>query len=486
MFLHEILSHDSLWIQSALLGAFAVYIVGMNLLILFDEKPAQSTMAWLLTVNLLPFLGLPIYLLAGVNWRRFGIVHQRPEEILQRYLHGTGPEPLLDAHIPEARKAVRMLHKSNGSRLTVSNRVEFYYDGASLFKDLKADLWAAKDFIHIEFFIWRSDALGEDLAEILKAKAREGVKVRILVDRIGSFGRISYRYRRELKQAGVEFHYFMSINPATALLSNYLNHRKIVVIDRTISYTGGMNVGMEYIDGGSCFPAWRDTHLRLVGEASSQLQAIFVTDWYNTTRKWLDTEKDYFQDWDTQLDAGDLAVQIACSGPDSDWATIKNLYFNLITNAQDRILIQSPYFIPDEMMLSALTLAALSGVEVHLMMTGLPDKRIPFWAAYTYIETLLQAGGYVYHYNAGFLHSKVMICDDNLASVGSCNLDIRAFELDYEVNAMFYSAEVVRALTAQFEQDLLGCRRLTLEELQQQGKLIHLRNKVLRLLSPLL
>ena len=472
--------------QNLLLAGYITYILVMDLVILLDNKPAQSTLAWLLAVHMLPFVSLPAYLMAGVNWRKVRIVRQRPEEILRRYCHRGAPEPDISAHMPAAVPHIQLLRHSNGSRLTLGNRTQLYHRGADFFEALKADLLAAREFIHMESFIWKSDELGRELGEILAAKAREGVKVRVLVDRIGCLFRISWAYRRRLRQAGVEFRYFMSFSkPISSLLSNYLNHRKIIVIDRDISYTGGNNIGSEYITGGKRFASWRDTHLRIKGEASSQLQAIFVTDWYNTTRQWL-AKGHYFTDWDTRLDPGDVPIQLVVSGPDSDWAAIRDLYVSLIGKAGSRLWIQSPYFIPDEITLLSMTLAARSGVDLRLMMTGVPDKRIPFWAAHTYFEPLLRAGVKIYQYQAGFLHAKVVICDQEIATVGTCNLDIRAFVLNYEVNAVFYARAIATELSQAFERDLADCREITLGDLRRQGPLRRVRNSILRLLSPLL
>ncbi len=472
--------------QNALIAAYFVYIVTMNIVILLDNKSAQSTLAWLMAVHLLPFISLPAYLMMGVNWRKRRIVYQRPEEVLRRYIFGAGVEPVIESMMPTSAKHVELIRRSNGSRLTLGNQVCWYHTGEDFFTALKQDLLEAKEFIHMEFFIWKSDELGQELAEILMQKAREGVKVRILVDRIGCMFRISFRYLHALRKAGVEFHYFMSLyNPISTLFSNYLNHRKIVIIDREISFTGGMNVGQEYITGGKRFASWRDTHLRITGEATSQLQAVFVTDWFNTTRKWLE-KGPYFTNWDTQFVPGDIPVQIVVSGPDSDWATIRDLYVNLLGNARERIWIQSPYFIPDELTLMTMTLAARSGIDVRLMMTGQPDKRIPYWAATTYFEPLLQAGGRIYKYNSGFLHAKVLICDDEIATVGTCNMDIRAFLLNYEVNAVFYDQATVTELSQAFSRDLAECYEVTLGQLRRQGSLRQLRNSLLRLLSPLL
>jgi cardiolipin synthase len=244
-----------------------------------------------------------------------------------------------------------------------------------------------------------------------------------------------------------------------------------------------MNLGLEYLNGGRRFPSWRDTHLRVAGESVRMLQGVFLSDWYNSGGGTIYDAR-YFPE--PLGGENRVPMQIVCSGPDSDWNSLKNLYFNLISNANERLFIESPYFIPDAAMMTALETAALSGVEVNIMITGIPDKLIPFWVAHTYFETLLEAGANVYLYRKGFYHPKVLVADDQIATVGSCNMDVRSFHLDYEINAFFYSEEISGDLVEQFYQDSAECTRLTLEELQDTHLLKRLRNSLFRIIAPLL
>lgn len=490
-----------LLLETLLFVCYLLYLIGMTVTLLLDNKPAQSSIAWILTIYLLPFVGLFVYILAGVNWKKRKLVKQRPEEIFNQQLeavlerqrmfvqHLEHQQPSQSATDSDIRKTVRLLLNSNASIVTQRNRCEIFHHGATLFPALKADLNAAKQFIHMEFFIWKSDSMGEELKAILIAKAQQGVEVRLIFDAIGSF-RMSRRYREELKLAGIEFRFFLNsfrpfgLKPIAGIMANYLNHRKIVVIDGQISYLGGMNIGDEYLTGGKRFAYWRDTHLRLEGEITQQLQTVFATDWFNTSHQLLDDQK-YFPLIELEPSES-LPIQLACSGPDSDWATIKQLLFNMIINANRTVYIQSPYFIPDQGMLTAMETAALSGVAVHLMITGVPDKIIPYLVAETYFEGFLRAGGYIYRYEKGFMHAKTIIVDDIISSVGTCNMDVRAFELDYEVNAVIYNAEVARELKAQFMLDLADCRVILLEDVAHQTFWVRLRNSFLRLFSPLL
>lgn len=499
-------------LQTTLYIATLLYILGMTLIILLDNKPAQSTLAWLLTVYFLPFIGLFIYLFAGIDWKKSKILHQRPEERFRDQLKDVLDKQksfkhelksLTEQDITQAiyqhdiRKSVQLLLNSNHSLLTLHNQVELFHHGKPFFEQVKTDLKAATSSIHMEFFIWKSDKLGQAMRDILVERARAGVEVRLIFDGVGCFWTMSRAYKRSLRKAGVDFQIFLDpLKFFTSGFANYLNHRKLIIIDGQISYIGGMNMAQEYISGGANFKHTRDTGLRLRGEISQQLQTVFATDWYNSCRRWLTDEK-YFPEPILLEPQPRLPVQLACSGPDSDWYSIRQLIFSLIMNAKREVYIQSPYFIPDESIKAALITTALSGIQIHIMMSGPPNKaslwnlgsyteRIPGWAAETYFEPLLQAGCRIYRYDRGFLHCKTLSVDEVMATIGTCNLDVRSFELDYEINAMLYDQELAREVKQQFLIDKEYCREITLNSLNTTSWLYRLRNSILRVFSPLL
>ncbi|MEA1911693.1 MAG: phospholipase D-like domain-containing protein, partial [Spirochaetota bacterium] len=236
-------------------------------------------------------------------------------------------------------------------------------------------------------------------------------------------------------------------------------------------------------DGGKNFNTWRDTHIKLEGESVHMLQSVFLSDWYNSGGENIQGESYFPPVLDTK---NNLPMQIVVSGPDSDWFSIEKLFFNMIMNSNRVVHIQTPYFIPSHSMINALETTALSGVEVNLMITGNPDKKIPFWVAQTYFESLIEAGVNIYLYKNGFLHSKVLIVDDTVSTVGSCNMDIRSFHLDYEVNAVYYNKEVTVKLIKQFKDDLLYCIKIDKSTRKKLNVLIRLRNSIFRIFSPVL
>ena len=283
----------------------------------------------------------------------------------------------------------------------------------------------------------------------------------------------------------IQVRYFLDpLNPFSGWLLNYCNHRKIVVIDGQTAYSGGMNIGSEYIDGGKRFKSWRDTHMRIDGEVVGLFQAVFLADWENSGGD-VENERDYINLRPDHV--GDLPMQIATSGPDSDWFSLKDLYFNMISNANEEVLIASPYFVIDDSIEQALVTAALAGVRVLIIMAGAPpDKWVPFWVAQTYYERLIEAGVEFYQYQQGFYHSKFIIADGKIATIGTCNMDMRSFQLHYEVNAVIYDSIKAEILKKVFEEDLTNSRKISLEECENLSFLKKLRNSIFRIIAPLL
>ncbi|HDQ13453.1 MAG TPA: cardiolipin synthase [Sediminispirochaeta sp.] len=475
---------------SLLIFLYFAFVAIITFQIILDNKPPEVAVAWLLAIFFLPYLGAGLYLLSGVNWKKRKIMKQLPERTFKNHLGPIlerqrgflqGADNRVDNDLV---KTISLALQAGNSILTLNNEARVYYSGAEFFDHLSRDIEAAEDSIHLEFFIYRSDDLGLRLRSLLLKKAEQGVKVRMIFDGVGCFNKMSKKFKRELKESKIEVRYFLDpMNVFSGRLLNYRNHRKIAVIDGKIAYTGGMNIGNEYIDGGRKFKSWRDTQLRLEGEAAQLLQSVFLSDWYNSGGELIQEERFFPQ---APRRGFYLPMQVVVSGPDSDWNSIKKLFLHLISNANAQVFIQSPYFIPDESVVNALETAALSGVEVNLMMTGVADKRIPFWVAHTYFESLLKAGVKIYLYSAGFLHAKVLVVDQGLCTVGSCNMDTRSFHLDYEVNAFIYNEDIAGNLIDQFNRDVAKCRQVSFEYIYSFPLWKRLRNSVFRMIAPVL
>ena len=474
------------WINAII--AVSVIIIA----IILDNRSPQSSISWIMILIFFPIVGLIFFLLIGINWKKTKLTKQSPDiifakrlkSILKNQKYFLSEISISDENESDKYKLMNLLLNSNSSIITNHNKCKIYNTGENFFEDLFRELKNAKSSIHMEFFIWTSDSLGEEIKNILVQKAKEGVEVRIIFDGFGSFGRISYKYRNALKQAGIEYKYYLDlVAPFSIIKINYSNHRKIVVIDGKIAYTGGMNIGSEYITGGKRFESWRDTQVKLIGESVMLIQTVFLVDWYNSGNKLLFDDKYFPQNSDTMPE---MQIQVATSGADSEWDSIHQMYFTMITNANNEIYIQTPYFIPDESIMSALETAALSGISVNIIMTGVPDKNIPFWAAHTYFKPLLKAGVNIFLYKKGFMHSKVVVIDGNIVSLGTCNFDIRSFHINYEINTLIYDSNLASEMIEYFYNDLRYCETISKEYLENINIFKNFRNSAIRMLSPIM
>ena len=319
---------------------------------------------------------------------------------------------------------------------------------------------------------------------ILEEKAAEGVEVRFLVDSMGSY-KVTRRSLRNFTKNGGKFEiFFPGIFPHVNTRINYRNHRKMVVIDGEYGYIGGFNVGDEYINENKHIGFWRDTHIRIRGEAVNDLTNRFLLDWcYASGEEIEDFSKFYPKN---PIRDGDIAIQIVTSGPDHNEEYIKNAYMKMINNAKKYVYLETPYFVPDSPMLEALKLSALSGVDVRLIIPGKPDHIFMKWAASAYIGDLLNAGAKVYLYQNGFIHAKTIVADGKVCTVGTANMDMRSYSLNFEVNAFIYDDRVANNLETQFFKDIEDCKVMTKEEYDKRSITLRIRESIIRLISPIL
>lgn len=443
--------------------AFAAYAFATSIYIVLQNRRPQATLAWMLALFALPGLGLFAYLFFGRDRKAFAkqnrLLKQDLDANAKPYLERTFA--MQEAEIARleagsaARRKLMMLVRRNSQSALARCDVEILQNAQSFYPRLIEDIQAAQHSIHLQYFIWARDDFTDQLKQALSAKARAGVEVRLLYDPIGSQAHMGPAYIREMKAAGIR------MAPTSPLwlvhTISYRNHRKITVIDGRIGYTGGMNIGKEHLDGGKGFDSWRDTQLRLDGEGAAVLQTVFAVDWYNAVKEDLFSPA-YFPTPPTTPSDKSVPVQILTSGPDSQWAGIRQLYFAMIAAAQHHVYLQSPYFIPDASIAEALKAAALSGVDVKLMLTARASgNRLPQWAGNTYIMDVVKAGVQVFMYERGYLHAKTISIDSEICSIGSANIDIRSFSINYEINAVLYNRQLARQLEQDFERDLVHC-----------------------------
>ena len=461
-------------------------------LIFLERRDASSTWAWLMVLFFIPVMGFLLYLLLGRQLRkkhlfrwegrsRIGIDNLIDYQI-EAIEEGTFEFRLEDTHA--FKDMIYMQLRNNHAVLTQDNALTIFNDGEKKFSALIEDLELAKDHIHIQYYIFRLDGLGNRIYDVLIRKAKQGVKVRLLFDDMGSRS-LRKKHFKELTDLGGEVEaFFPSIFPLVNPRLNYRNHRKIVVIDGRVGYIGGFNVGDEYLGLDRKFGYWRDTHLRIEGSALHPLQTRFILDWNQASR---DHDIEYSDRYFPAIPLkGSVGLQIVSSGPDSEWEQIKNGYLKLITMAKKYIYIQTPYFIPDASFMDSLRIACLSGIDVRIMIPNKPDHMFVYWATYSYVGNLIKAGARVYIYENGFLHTKMIVVDDEASTVGTANIDVRSFKLNFEVNAFIYDRETSHQLKELFEQDMLLSNELTPELYAERTRLIKMKESFSRLLSPIL
>jgi cardiolipin synthase len=469
---------------------WVVYLAGsVGFLVLQNRRP-QASFAWMLSFMVLPVVGPIVYVLFGRDRKGFSrvkrLARQGPRsELAPSLAHILEDQDTciseLEAARPEAAQLLGLVRHSGHSTMTIHNKVEILQDAKQKYPRLLADLEAARHSIHLQYYLWGTDEFTEKVKAVLVAKAKAGVMVRVLYDPVGCFFRLKNWYKRELSEAGVKVYASSAIYLIHTL--TYRNHRKIAVIDGRIGYTGGLNLGQEHLDGGGVFPRWRDTHVRFEGEAATVLQAVFAVDWENATREAL-TDPGYFPDCSK---VAPLPVQIVTSGPDSAWRAVRRQYFSMIVAAKTRFYVQSPFFILDETIAEALKTAALAGIDVRVMVSKKGfGNWVPYWAANTFFREVAEAGVRVFLYDQGYLHSKTAITDGEICSVGTANIDIRSFSINYELNAVIYDEAIARELERDFLSDLAQCSEFSLEDYGKRSILIRLRDSTSRLLSPLL
>ena len=391
--------------------------------------------------------------------------------------------------IPDKNKTLtEFIRRAGSSPLTANNKVKLLLNGEEKFPELIKALENAKSHIHLEYYIYENDVTGNQIAEMLIKKAKEGLEVRFLYDDFGSHG-LTKPFIQKLKDAGVQTAPFYKIKwYALANRINYRNHRKIVIIDGYVGFVGGINMSDKYrndlIPKNKLF--WRDTHLMVMGQATSYLQYLFMCDWNFCSPNKLVYNELYFPEIPLNNTIEDDVVQIAASGPDSLQPVIFYSLLESISAAKKSIYITSPYFIPGESLMDALIIAIQSGLDVKVLVPGISDSKMVNAAASAYYTELLQYGAKIYKYNKGFVHAKTMVIDDDLAIIGSANMDYRSFDLNFEVNAMVYSKNIAKELKEAFENDLKESVQIDAIEWLNRPKHIHLWEKIVRLLSPFL
>lgn len=476
--LYIIFGYD--WIYYALMTIYAVTVIVILCVIVSENRNPVKSLAWVTVLLLLPLVGVVLYLFFGRSIKNTRMISRRNRRRLmraERASAGTGDEMLSESALQQ----VRLAKSLTSSPLYYGNEIRVFTDGATKFAALEEDLRNAKSYINIQYYIIQDDNVGNRIADILVERARAGVAVHIIYDNVGSFDTHRSFFRR-MKDAGIKVYPFFKVSfPPFGTRINWRNHRKICIIDGRVGYVGGMNIADRYVDGGKNFERWRDTHLRLTGPAVASLQYSFAVDWNFMGQSLL--EEPVEPDSDEQ---GDMAAQLITSGPTAQWSNIAMMYHKAIADARHRVYIQTPYFLPTEGLLKALQTAALSRVDVRIMLPRRTDSRMMQYASFSYIGECLAAGIKVYLYNPGMMHAKTLIVDDEIVSVGSTNFDFRSFEHNFEANLFVYSQRFAQEMAEIFHRDMCQCTRLDSATWSHRRRSLKVAESFVRLLSPIL
>lgn len=452
--------------------------------VLLDNRQPAKTMAWILVLAFMPFVGIIFYIFFGQNTRKERHISDRSMDQLTKrsMLEFVEQENL---HLPANNKPLMNLFTNqNWAFPFKDNRVDIFTDGYEFICSLLYNIGKAQHHIHLDTYIFEDDALGYLVADALIDKAEQGVEIRVIYDDVGCW-KVKDAFFERMRDTGIDVHAFMPVRfPAFTSKVNYRNHRKLCVIDGKVGFIGGMNIAKRYVKGTGKQP-WRDTHLRIQGGGVYALQRAFLIDWYFVDRT-LITNRVYYPPVDIHINNSCL-VQVVTSSPIAPWPDIMQGYVRILLQAQKYVYMETPYFLPTEPVLFAMRTAALAGVDIRLMIPRKADAKLVEWASHSYVMEAIEAGVKVYLYMGGFNHSKLLVSDDNLCTVGSTNIDFRSFENNFEANAFFYDEEMAQRIKAIYLKD--ESQSILVDDVSYFVKrpfMKRLFESIVRLLSPLL
>ena len=471
-------------LYNVLMAVYAITVLGTIGVVIGENRNPVKSLAWVTVLLLLPAVGLVLYFFFGRSLKSVHMISRKDQRRLRAY---TDPEParIDDLHLSDiSHQQIRLAKSLAGAPYYVGNHIDIFTSGQEKFDALKRDMLDAKSYIHLQYYIFENDVIGHEMRDLLVQKASEGVEVRVIYDHVGSFT-INAAFFQRMRREGVDAHAFLRITfTQLANRLNWRNHRKLVVIDGSIGYIGGMNIADRYVTGSKHMTAWRDTHLRITGPAVAGLEFTFAVDW-NFMKRGLLSLPVPANDAKA-VNPGNDVVQVLASGPMGQWSNISFAFLKAIADAKKCVYIQTPYFLPSDALLKALQSSALSGVDVRLMLPRKTDSRLLRLAAGSFLKECLTAGIKIYFYEPTMMHAKAVIVDDDFATTGSTNFDFRSFEHNFECNVLVYSKEFNQRMKAIFLADQRQCTRIILSHWRRRPLLVKAAESVLRLMSPIL
>ncbi len=461
-------------------SAYLIIALSIVISLLVHGAKPSKTLSWLLAIFTIPVGGILLYLLLGRNRRKNKLIKLKKHAFLNL------PDPPLktvSTFDEEYGKLMKLVYKNAHFPVTQNNRLQLLKDGKSTFESIFSALENAEVQIHLQYYIFEEGELADRLLALFRRKIAQAVQIRMIYDGIGSFS-LSKTYLKKLIEIGVEVYPFLPFKFGRFLSSlNYRNHRKIIVVDGKVAFTGGINISDKYLKGDLTLGKWHDMHLRLEGTAASHLNHVFATDWYLVSQKKIKPVLPFLV---TETENSDILVQIVSGGPDDDFPSLEQTYFTIINNAKEYLYITNPYIIPGQAIKQALQTTALSGVDVRILVSENIDSKIVGWSVRSYFEPLLKSGIKIYLFPDGFLHSKIIVSDDAISTIGTANLDDRSFEQNYEVNAIIYDETFAKLLKEDFLRDSNVSRMLSYQEYAQRPWGEKLKEGFGKVFSPLL
>lgn len=477
-------------VKTLLASAYIISMLVIIVVIMLENRNPLKTISWVIVLLTVPGLGVIFYIFFGQNWRKEKIIARKGlknHDLFASISHSQVKELsdsnlLLNSGIYTKRNIIRLLLNNSNAIVTNGNKVNILNNGDETFSAIISELKKAEKFIHLQYYIFDDDNIGNEIIDILIEKAAVGVEVRLIIDDVGGW-QLENSFFNRLRKNGIEVECFLKVRfPMFTSKINYRNHRKITVIDGTVGFIGGINIADRYLKGSEGYGIWRDMHLRIEGDAVLAMQEIFLIDWYFVKQEEL-TDPKYFPAADP---IGDKLVQIVPSGPDSDWPAIMMGFLQSISSATKYVYMTTPYFMPNDSVLMTIKAAAMGGIDVRLLIPEKSDAHFTHMCSRSYIKELLLAGVKVYFYQKGFLHSKLIVVDDLVLSIGSANLDFRSFEHNFEVNAFIYDEEKATEARNIFLDDLNSSRQIFYDIWVGRSKWMKFKESFARLFSPLL
>ena len=449
-------------------------------IIMVEKKNPLYTIFWIFLLYLLPYIGFFIYLFFGLTFKKKRVANKiyKIKKLKSiKNVHGSDKEELR-----RWKGLITYLEMSTDNYITSNNDIQVYFAGEEFFSDLKKEIANAKKFINMEYFIFQFDSIGKEIADLLIKKAKEGVEVNLIIDGVNL---ANYKLKSYFKNTGVHLYlFFRTYIPIFNIRINYRDHRKVTIIDNRVAFIGGMNIGDEYLGKGK-IGYWRDTSVKIYGDIVSTFEKEFYFSMSIVKNKFLKDEKTSNEISLKYEEEDNVYMQVISSGPNYEFPAIRDNYIKLIQEARKSVFIQTPYFVPDDLLLDTLKSAVLSGIDVKIMIPNKADHPFIYWINQYYVAELLRLGANIYRYENGFIHSKTILVDEEVVSVGTCNFDYRSFYLNFEINLNIYNKEIANSFKTQYYKDIAISKKLTFNDFKRRSIFTKVKESVCRLLSPI-